>query len=94
MTRDVGASPSENPWTGLLQQGAALLQQLVASGKGQPFIHRDASRDRIIHLVIPAGAQATLGRSGAASQAAPHRPLTRSLTTAAALQMINPKNRS
>ena len=35
MTRDAGASPSENPWTGLLQQGAALLQQLVASGKGR-----------------------------------------------------------
>ncbi len=55
--REAAASSSENPWTGLLQQGAALLQHLAAASstangagtpaaaslKGQSFIHRDAS---------------------------------------------------
>ena len=57
ITREAAASPSENPWTGLLQQGAALLQHLAAassaangagtaaaaSQKDQSFIRRDAS---------------------------------------------------
>jgi hypothetical protein len=63
------AAPTENPWTGLLQQGAALLQQLAAasgdpgglgaaaaaSSTGQSFIRRDASTgESYLRIPMPA----------------------------------------
>ena len=65
---DSGTSRSENPWAGLLQQGAALLQHLAAatsgvggrgaaaaSGNGQSFIGRDASTgESYLRIPMPA----------------------------------------
>ena len=67
--QEVATAPAENPWTGLLQQGAALLQHLAAassdprgvgtaaaaSDKDQSFIRRDASTgESYLRIPMPA----------------------------------------
>jgi superfamily II DNA/RNA helicase len=69
ISREAAAAPSENPWTGLLQQGAALLQHLAAassadggpgkaaaaSRKDQSFIGRDAATgESYLRIPMPA----------------------------------------
>ncbi|MEO5862582.1 MAG: hypothetical protein ABIW48_05225, partial [Burkholderiales bacterium] len=67
--QEVATLTGENPWTGLLQQGAVLLQQLAAassdagdtgtaaapSDKGQSFIRRDLSTgESYLRIAMPA----------------------------------------
>ena len=63
---ETGTEKIDNPWTGLLQQGAALLQQLATASSnaggvsasnalGQSFVHRDvATGESYLRIPLPA----------------------------------------